>query len=318
MRMKLILTTIALFFVPQLFAGNLFKLVNAPLTIHQCLIKETGNPLDLALVNDGYFIVSSGKKGGSQFFTRFGYFALNSDGYLCTIVGDFLLGIKNTSDPSQLSKIKIPEKNLPPKATNIIKVEVNLPALASAGNKYRSTSIIYDSISNEHVMDIKYRKSGNGTWDIQVFVDEVELGNGTLIFNAKGLLIKQFGLANIQWTTNSDLLVLKVNFAGSTQYATEFCQNRIQHDGYSLGILQAFHITIDGEIGLYYNNGQYRQLKSIIAVAKFINPKQLKYVNYHLYSPTDKSGLPGIHPLNSEHAIMTGFIEEENCLIEQA
>ncbi len=52
-------------------------------------IKETGNPLDLAIKGEGFFQVSDGK---NTFFTRNGQFEVSSDGFLVTAAGLKVLG----------------------------------------------------------------------------------------------------------------------------------------------------------------------------------------------------------------------------------
>lgn len=52
-------------------------------------LRETGNPLSVALVGEGFFTVQSDQ---GTFFTRQGNFTLNNEGYLTTETGDFIVG----------------------------------------------------------------------------------------------------------------------------------------------------------------------------------------------------------------------------------
>lgn len=56
-------------------------------------IKETGNPLDLALTDRGFFAIEYTNKAGetSTKYTRDGNFTMNSQGYLQTQDGDYVL-----------------------------------------------------------------------------------------------------------------------------------------------------------------------------------------------------------------------------------
>ncbi len=56
-------------------------------------IKETGNPLDLAISDRGFFVVEYTNKAGetSTKYTRDGNFTMNLQGYLVTQDGDFVL-----------------------------------------------------------------------------------------------------------------------------------------------------------------------------------------------------------------------------------
>lgn len=57
-------------------------------------IKETGNPLDLALSGNGFFTIEYTNKAGetSTMYTRDGNFTMTAQGYLVTQDGDFVLG----------------------------------------------------------------------------------------------------------------------------------------------------------------------------------------------------------------------------------
>lgn len=312
--LKSILFTAALIISSQVHADNLFKLTQKPLTINQCPITATGNALDLALLNPGYFVVSSGKKNSELLFTRFGRLYLDADDYLRTEWGDYLLGITKKSALKHLSKIKIPTKNLAPKATSKIKMGANLPAMASEGDSFVASLMIFDSLSNTDELTIKLTKTGVGMWKAEVFAGKVMLDEGTLRFNANGTLTKQQGLHHVQWPTDSGIQQLKIDFKESTQYAIPFSLFFMHQDGYGVGLFTTVMITINGEIDLLYTNGQSKALKNQIAVALFTNPSYLENVISHLYRPTEKSGQPRLYWKNSEHAVLSGYLEEEPCI----
>ena len=315
MTVKLILVTVALIVSSQLHAANLYQLTKEPLTINHCPITVTDNAFDLALTNNGYFIVSHGKKNSELLFTRWGLMLLDKNNYMRTTDGDYLLAITKKSDTKHLSKIKISEKNLAPKATSKIKIRFNLPANAPEGNDYQSTVIVYDSLFNTHLLNIKSAKIAVGTWRARVFVDEVERDEGTLVFNTTGKLSKQEGLRHIQWPADYGMHELTIDFKSSTQFASPFSLEFIASDGYPMGVISGVNINRDGEISLLYNNGQYKILKNRIAVALFTNPRYLEHVSSYLYRPTEKSGQPMIHWVNSEYAVLSGTLEQEDCLI---
>jgi flagellar hook protein FlgE len=315
MSVKSILVAAALVVSPQLYAGHVYQLSPEPLTINQCPITVTDNPFDLALIGPGYFVVSRGKQVSEHLFTRFGKLYLDSNSYLRTDAGDYLLAVSKKSDPNHLSKIKIPVKNLAPKATSHINLTINLPATAPKNEEVQGSLSIYDSLSIAHVVTIKYQKKEGSKWSARVLVDNSERAEGALTFNAEGVLSKQEGLDHIQWPADYGIHELKINFDSSTQYGSPYAIYLVKQDGYPLGTLVGVDISWDGEFQLVYTNGQLRILKNRIAVALFTNPSYLEYVSNHLYKPTEKSGQPRIHWVNSEHAIYTGGLEQEPCLI---
>jgi flagellar basal-body rod protein FlgF len=64
-------------------------------------LRETSNPLDLAIFGDGFFVVQN---PNGTFYTRNGSFTVDSQGYLVTSQGDYVMGqagrisIGNTKD----------------------------------------------------------------------------------------------------------------------------------------------------------------------------------------------------------------------------
>ena len=120
-------------------------------TIHtQGSMQSTGNPTDMAISGQGYFVV---KNGGQQLYTRAGNFALDRDGNLVMSGNGYLVqgyGYKQQVDPatgntvmvrdSNLSNINIPiGQKLPAKETTIAAFRCNLcsttkPAIASLDN----------------------------------------------------------------------------------------------------------------------------------------------------------------------------------------
>lgn len=298
---------------PQLYASNLYRFSSEPLKINQCSLVATGNVLDLALNNDGYFVVSHGKKDSALLFTRYGSLLLNSDGYIVTNGGDYLLGINKKSDPNNLSKLKISMNQIPPKATSKVNIIINLPAMALEGDHFESSITIYDSISGAHILTVDYTKIGLNTWSAQVLVDNVKLNKGKLIFKSNGEISKQEGLAHILWPTDYGLNDLKMDYSMSTAYAAPFSIQAMSNNGYPVGTLVGLSIDRDGGIFLMYDNGISKELKNHIAVAKFTNPTYLEFVMDHLYRPTEKSGPQRLHRVNSQYAVLSGYLEQEPC-----
>lgn len=314
MNIRIYLISIVFFIFSPLYAGHFLENGKA-LTLYQCPISETSNPMDLALLGPGYFVVSEGKKNSEKLFSRYGRLYLDKEGYVRTDSNYFLLRITKKNDPTSLRKIKISSKNLPPKAAEKAKIEVNLPANAGVNDFYETSAIMYDDLAIEHVLTIKFAKVdfSPGIWSVKVYNDKVFLSEGRLSFDFTGQLKKQEGLSHIQWTTDYGLHELKtIDFKNSTQYGIPFTVNYFQTDGHGLGSLVALSVSRKGEIQLMYNNGQGRTINGRIAIAKFTNPSFLKSVGIHLYKPTEKSGDPMIHWLNSD-SIYSGVLEEEPC-----
>jgi|SRR3954454_11485467 flagellar hook protein FlgE len=79
-------------------------------------VQTTGNPLDVAIQGDGFFQVAPGNptNGGDplnpQSFTRAGNFSINSEGFLTTQTGQYVLGFAQPQAATpQTCVIKVPD-----------------------------------------------------------------------------------------------------------------------------------------------------------------------------------------------------------------
>lgn len=296
-------------------ATDIHSLTNQHITINRCEIERTDNVLDLALTNDGYFVVSQGKKNSELLFTRYGKFRINQDDYIVTENGSYLLGINSKSDPNKLSKLKISWKSLPPKVTSKVSMILNLDHNLQDNSSFKSESNIFDEVGGQHSLEIEYKKNSDNSWGAQVFVDDIKLNKGMLIFRANGKLKQQEGLSHIHWPSKYGLNQLKIDYKGTTSYASPSSIESIRGDGYVRGSLAGVMVDNHGSVSLFYTNGQFKKLKHTIAVAKFANPNYLDPVLDHLYRSSEKSGSQRLHRLNSEYAILSGALEKEPCFV---
>lgn len=65
--------------------------------------QSTSNPLDFAISGEGFFVVDSGS--GSYVYTRNGALQLDSDGYLVTANGDYVMAITQDADSNGVPDI---------------------------------------------------------------------------------------------------------------------------------------------------------------------------------------------------------------------
>lgn len=77
----------------------------------QGAVKNTGNPFDLAISGEGFFVVQNER--GQNFYTRNGSFGINRDGYLMTPSGAYVLDRNNQRIQIQGTQVDIsPDGNL--------------------------------------------------------------------------------------------------------------------------------------------------------------------------------------------------------------
>lgn len=108
---------------------------------------DTGNPLDMAIQGNGFFVLSGPNGDQSHTYTRNGAFQVNNEGYIVTATGDFLQGWDvddqgrtASLDLNATHNIQIPSDTGAPKQSNNITIGVNVPADAEPVKHYNAAS----------------------------------------------------------------------------------------------------------------------------------------------------------------------------------
>lgn len=109
---------------------------------------DTGNPLDMAIQGNGFFVLSGPNGDQSHTYTRNGAFQVNNEGYIVTATGDFLQGWDvddqgrtASLDLNATHNIQIPSDTGAPKQSNNISIGVNVPADTEPLNDRYDTSL---------------------------------------------------------------------------------------------------------------------------------------------------------------------------------
>lgn len=96
---------------------------------------DTGNPLDMAIQGNGFFVLSGPNGDLSHTYTRNGAFQVDNEGYIVTATGDYLQGWDvddqgrtASLDLNATHNIQIPSDTGAPKQSNNISIGVNVPA----------------------------------------------------------------------------------------------------------------------------------------------------------------------------------------------
>ena len=103
--------------------------------VQGALSGDTGNPLDMAIQGNGFFVLSGSSGDLSHTYTRNGAFQVNDEGYIVTATGDFLQGWDvddqgrtASLDLNATHNIQIPSDTGAPQQSNNISIGVNVPA----------------------------------------------------------------------------------------------------------------------------------------------------------------------------------------------
>lgn len=166
--------------------GSGVLLANVGQLFNQGNINYTQNALDLAINGNGFFQVSN---NGALSYTRAGYFGTDRNGFIVDNFGYNLQGytVDNNGNlqTGVVGNLQIQTASQDPKATTEVKQVFNLnstnktptsttfdPADPTSYNSSTSTNI-YDSQGNAHVMSQYFVKDASNNWTMYVLTDGV-------------------------------------------------------------------------------------------------------------------------------------------------
>lgn len=169
---------------------------------------------------------------------------------------------------------------------------------------------IYDSLGNEHTLEVVWKKVGNNTWSWEAFLPEepditLSDNKGVIRFTSEGKLLSggentiSIGFSAIG-ADDSDIVLDfsgksfdKEEIEGVTQYGSAFTTKPYYQDGYGMGVLKDFSVSSDGTIVGTYDNGQNQSLYKV-SLALFSNPQGLLKSGDTCFSASINSGEPSI------------------------
>lgn len=316
-------------------------------TFGQGHIRQTTNPLDMAISGNGFFRVTDGE---SVSYTRNGEFHLvgeldatgesfsaaelaaqnalvvNGDGlrltgYLADYATDPLGVIVRTAAPQD---IHIPP-TMPGSATTAAEIGVNLntaavpptvaPFDASNAASYTAAAgmSVYDATGAAHSLTVFFAKTATpGTWDVYTTIDGADqTGPSALTFDSDGNFVSGT-------VTTGGALAVPIDFAESTEYGSPFGVNSTLQDGYGNGDISGISIGTDGVIRASYSNGRSRNAAQV-ALATFANPGGLANLGGNLWVETLNSGKPKLDtPKNSDPTTSEGVGAITGSAVEDA
>ncbi|EKD41173.1 MAG: hypothetical protein ACD_73C00814G0009 [uncultured bacterium] len=288
--------------------------------------ESSSSVTDVAIDGRGFFRIKDANDG-SVFFSRSGQFNIDKDGFLVNPDGyrvqGFTLDETTNQVTSNVDDIVISTVPVPPSPSDDVSMSINLdsngeaPAAFSLANPTGTSNFsagvtVYDSLGNDHLVSLYFRKNATNSWQYYALVDGGELttgtaGNnvtcasGTFLFDTDG------GLYSVTETTNdfdfmgaTQSLALSFNFGtskddggtgldGITQFGSSSTITNISQDGYASGSLKSIEVDADGTISGNYTNGT-TQVISQLVVCKFNNEVALKRVGSNNYVETLESG----------------------------
>ena len=306
----------------------------------QGTISITNNPLDVAISGNGFFRM---EQNGAVSYSRNGEFQIDNAGFIVNASGYNLTGYvadaSGTILPSQPVPLRISTSDVAPTPTSSFEAVFNLdsrkPAItvpfdANNPTTYTNTtaSTVYDSLGNPHVIELFFvRTSTPGEWNLFGTIDNSPVPNltnlpATLNFSNTGLLTTLMPAVGVELPVTSGAvspLIVDFNFAGATQFGTDFGVTALSQNGFTSGKLAGFNIGDDGLILGRYTNGQNSNLGQVV-LSTFINAQGLNPLGDGQYAETPRSGIavtgaPGSGTLG---VLQSAALEEGNVDLTEA
>lgn len=337
-------------------------------------LTPSSNTLDLGINGSGFFILNN---NGAISYTRNGQFKLDSQNNIVNSINGFnLVGVRPNGTVGPLS---LSNQNLAPKATSLLQAGLNLNSMvgsvstppssndipfvtsswqgaaanagAPASSTYNNTTstTVYDSLGNAHVVSMYFIKANDtvgaaadnagpaNTWYVGMTVDGVDVpapSPGTpnsqqlpsITFNddgsfkstqaAGGAATAIAGQIPVSTTLANGATTpfnFSIDFSANTQFGSPFAVQSIQSDGYSTGTLTGLSIDTSGRISGRYTNGQTPVLGTV-QLANFADPNGLQNLGNNRWAETFASGRALVSDGGTSGAgqIQSGATEDSN------
>lgn len=325
-------------------------------------INYTQNGLDLAVNGNGFFVTSN---NGDVSYTRAGYFGTDKEGFVVNNFGYKLQGYAVDANGNLqngvVSDIQVQTASQAPNATTQLDQTFNLnstnqipttvpfnPSDPTSYNSATSTNI-YDSQGNSHVMTQYFLKTGANAWQMNVLIDgrnpatpatSTAPYTAAMTFSASGQLLTQTpgvglvaganGTLDLAgwvpaapdtavppvWTPNGAAASptgINLDLRPSTQFSSAFAVSSVSQDGYTTGQLAGLEVDDTGIIFARYTNGQSR-VQGQVVLANFANQQGLTPAGKTAWTQSFESGEPvvGTPRSGTLGALQSGALEDSN------
>lgn len=295
---------------------------------------STGNALDLAINDDGFFVMCD--SAGNISYTRAGSFVTDKNGYIVNASGDYLQGYpvddSGTLQTGTVTDIQIKTGNIPAQATDSMTFTANfdasdetidratVPFDANNSDTYTDsyTTTVYDSLGNEHSISQYFTKTADNTWEVQYTFDgEAQSGvpPTTLTFDPNtGKLTDPTTPQTITFTTDEAAPIsMTIDYSDCTQYGSDFSVTTNAATGYASATQNGVQVDDDGKVYATYSNGE-RMLQGQVVLATFPDENGLEAVSGTAWVQTGESGTPliGTPGSGSCGTLSSGMLESSN------
>jgi flagellar hook protein FlgE len=296
----------------------------------QGTFESTESPLDVAIEGDGFFLLRE-PDSLTSYYSRAGAFRFDDEGFLVSPEGLRVQGQAYNADgslaPGDPSDIQIVNEGLfGGDPTTELKLSTNLDASEpvipvatfditdDSTYNYSSSTQIYDSLGNPHLLTKYFNKTADNTWEWHW---STSLDDGTVVQGA-GTTVLRFttdgeledpaavgsnnplpegdtvtdviAAADLDWANGTEPQDITITF-DTTQFNSDFVVIGKDQNGFAAGELTDVSINEDGAVVASYANGEQTLISNLV-LGKFKNPNGLELVGNNLYIETQESGVP--------------------------
>ncbi|WP_312456623.1 flagellar hook protein FlgE [Pseudescherichia sp.] len=292
---------------------------------------STGNALDLAINDDGFFLLCD--SAGNVTYTRAGSFNTDKDGYIVNASGDYLQGYpvdeSGALQTGTVTDLQIKTGSLPAQATSSLTFSANFNAADAAidtsavpfdptnAASYNSTytTPVYDSLGNEHTVSQYFTKTADNSWEVHYTFDgATQPGMTELTFDEQGKLVSPAAAVPMTFSApGAAPIAMTFDYAACTQYGSAFSVTTNVADGYASAQQNGVQVDGDGKVYATYSNGE-RMLQGQVVLATFPDENGLQAVSGTAWVETGESGTPlvGAPGSGTFGALSTGMLESSN------
>ena len=318
------------------------KIADVMQNFNDGITTATNNNLDVAISGNGFFrLIDS---GGQVFYSRNGQFQLDAERNIISTEGFHLTGYPTTGMPPKIQQgatpvpLQISQVMLNATATTKASMQINLnsnnevpvrspvDAADSDTFNYSNTITTYDSLGNQHNVQLIYVKTSDNHWDVHYIDNSDPTATlqplGQMEFDTAGRLISNPDMTiNVNGINGSANNTFTLSYLNSTQQNLGKEAGSVKSpyaDGFAAGDLVGFNINDDGTIYGVYSN-QQTMILGQIAMADFANLNGLEPAGNNNWRSTINSGgeVLGIANTGTFGILTSGAVEASNVDMSQ-
>jgi flagellar hook protein FlgE len=237
------------------------------------LEQGTGNPLDLAINGNGFYIV---KRGDELLYTRAGDFNFDAQGVLVNSAGDHVQGLEN----GRLTDISLDklERSAPKATANVtFRGELALTIASPQIDQMVTGVTVLDSNGVDHPLSVSFHNEGNGVFTVTVKDGaNASVATGQIKF-AGGVPVPGSNSLSFSYTpAGGSAAPLVLDFSKLVSATTTTVPISVaSQDGYAVGVRADQSFDANGLLTVQYSNGQ-KATGARIALADFASEGALE------------------------------------------